>query len=354
MEPKASKKTNFRNNPSIDPITGDTIKIGSKKYKQLVEKYGEPNKIRSPKTNKLIGINKIEYKKLKKEGYTDNQLIMNEIKIFNIDGKNYTENELLMMINYYNSTHVTSIPNLNVDNIKEIMYHADINTLQQYCLTNTIANKLCNESSFWMEKFEKNNIPIIFEINEQNIKYMNDEDNEQKLLNIERVTKTPKTASQWIQAYKDSIKFISIATKFVENALLTNNFTEFNTPEIGVDECLWFSTKAFKHVYNLRKKLHNIVVNFINYKISKNKYEINLDIIDYDTDNITNYKIPLSKNEFILYLAKLIYFFRDYDEEELFLIENNKEELDVDALYINDLTEKLPTYNRKMVFPNWK
>jgi hypothetical protein len=39
---------------------------------------------------------------------------------------------------------------------------------------------------------------------------MDDEDTEQKLLNIERVTKTPKTASQWIQAYKDSIK---LATK---------------------------------------------------------------------------------------------------------------------------------------------
>jgi hypothetical protein len=81
-----------------------------------------------------------------------------------------------------------------------------------------------------------------------------------------------------------------------------------------------------------------MAVGSINYKISKNKYEIILYIIDYD--------------EFILYLAKLIYFFRDFDEYELFLIENDKTE--VDWLYINDLIEEIPTYNRKKIFPYWK
>lgn len=64
----------FRHNPNIDPKTGQEIQIGSPVYQKLVKKYGEPYKIKSPKSNKLISIGKGEYNKLIKDGYTFDML----------------------------------------------------------------------------------------------------------------------------------------------------------------------------------------------------------------------------------------------------------------------------------------
>lgn len=75
MSQQITKKDLFKSNPTIDPRTGENIEINSIEYNQLVNKYGEPNKIKSPKSNKLISIGKGEYKKLKTEGYTDEQLL---------------------------------------------------------------------------------------------------------------------------------------------------------------------------------------------------------------------------------------------------------------------------------------
>jgi hypothetical protein len=74
---KVSKKQQFRNKPYIDPRTGNVIKIGSKEYKALEKIYGEPNKVKSPTSLKLISVNKIAYKKLIKDGYTDQGIFEN-------------------------------------------------------------------------------------------------------------------------------------------------------------------------------------------------------------------------------------------------------------------------------------
>lgn len=75
---RQSSKLKFLTNPNKDPKTGIPIKIGGKEYKHLEEKYGTP-KIKSPKTQKKISVNKGEYKKLIKEGYTDDQLLYGTI-----------------------------------------------------------------------------------------------------------------------------------------------------------------------------------------------------------------------------------------------------------------------------------
>lgn len=48
-------------------MTGNDVKVGSKEYKQLVKTYGEPNKIKSPLSAKLISVGKGEYNKLIKQ-----------------------------------------------------------------------------------------------------------------------------------------------------------------------------------------------------------------------------------------------------------------------------------------------
>jgi hypothetical protein len=76
MSKSITKKELFKKHPNIDPYNGEIIEINSKRYNELVNKYGEPNKIKSPKSNKLISVGKGEYKKLKHEfKYTDEQLL---------------------------------------------------------------------------------------------------------------------------------------------------------------------------------------------------------------------------------------------------------------------------------------
>lgn len=65
----------FHKYPNIDPLTDKKIIIGDKRYLELVVQYGEPSKIISPITQRKICINKLEYKKLIKSGYTDEQLL---------------------------------------------------------------------------------------------------------------------------------------------------------------------------------------------------------------------------------------------------------------------------------------
>src|SRR5258708_8081026 len=122
MEPVLSKKNQFKKTPYIDPRNGQEIIIGSKEYKQLVKLYGEPLKIKSPKTKHLISVNKISYKNLIKEGYTDKQIIeQSSINLFVINNNVDIPQEIL----------------------QEIMLNADIKTIHQYCLTNKNALNLC-------------------------------------------------------------------------------------------------------------------------------------------------------------------------------------------------------------------
>ena len=44
----------FRTRPFYNPRTNEVIKIDSKEYKKLEEKYGEPVKIKSPKHKRKL------------------------------------------------------------------------------------------------------------------------------------------------------------------------------------------------------------------------------------------------------------------------------------------------------------
>ncbi len=65
----------FYDQPNVDPRTGKKIIVGKCVYNQLVKLYGEPPKITSPKSKTKICVNKDAYKKLIKEGYTDDELL---------------------------------------------------------------------------------------------------------------------------------------------------------------------------------------------------------------------------------------------------------------------------------------
>ena len=136
MERKSSRKTKFITSPTIDPRTGNKITIGSKQYKQLVERYGEPNKIISPKTGSKINIGKGEYKKLIKQGYTDDELLY---------GTKSVEQP------------TTLVPK---DILYNILLQSDVETLNNLCRTNKEAETLCKSVQFWMDKMNNDNLPI--------------------------------------------------------------------------------------------------------------------------------------------------------------------------------------------------
>lgn len=95
----------FHTYPNIDPETSHKIIIGDLKYLQLVYMHGEPPKIKSPVSSRKIGVNKIEYKKLIKQGYTDDQLLYDLILPFSkltIDDNDITTDDTNMIIDKKN------------------------------------------------------------------------------------------------------------------------------------------------------------------------------------------------------------------------------------------------------------
>lgn len=285
-------------------------------------------------------------------------------KTFNIGGQNYTENELIMMIDHYYKTTVKT-PQLIPDTLKEIMYYADINTINQYCSTNKEAQLLCHDVTFWKMKFYKQNLPLLYEINKENIKLLS---NDIKKEAIKYIINEPTSWKEWKQLYIDTINYIQIANKFVKNVISTRNFEQFYTPEIMYYQCLWLPIEWFQLIKNLDDG-HLMFTPFIQYNIyninKKNKnieYQITLHIESQFSDNPENseevlklfdvddkiYTLNLPQEQYILYLAKLFYNHKNFNTKEIFLLNDEYEE----SIFSKDLKLKA-TQNIKKVFPNW-
>lgn len=277
---------------------------------------------------------------------------MNKIEIFSVGGKNYTEDELLLMINHYNNTHAT-VPILNEDTLKEIMYNSDSNTLKQYCLTNKAADKLCANNNFWKTLFYKQNLPFLYEISNENLKMIN------KKIHIET---EPESMNEWIKLYGDTIYYMNIATKLVNNIIKTNTFTQFSAPYTSLDSLLWLPNEWFK-TYTELLKTKLFFEQDITYSVNPGfdkEFRIILFFLfdDYDIEeklesiyNLEN-EINLSKIEFITYIAKLIYNHHNYSKDQLFLIEDTDGGEMENFITLNDLQIKA-TKNMKTIFPNW-
>ncbi len=154
---KPNKGHQFRTNPNIHPKTNEPIKIGGKEYKQLEEKYGEPDKIISPKSGKKINVNKGEYKKLIKEGYTDVQLLSGN---YHIDDKNNKKDDKNNKDNKDNKNTNKSI-DMNSDMIYNVMLNADIKTLTNMCQIDKAAHQHCQDKHFWFQKMKQDKLPVI-------------------------------------------------------------------------------------------------------------------------------------------------------------------------------------------------
>jgi hypothetical protein len=282
-------------------------------------------------------------------------------KSIRVGGKDYLEQDLLMMIeHYYKTTSQNPIlPSLVPDILKEILYYTDLNTLKRFCQANKEYQLLCQDYQFWKTKFLKQQLPLLYAIHPEN----------EKLTKNKSLKKEPKTREQWEKLYKDTLINLNIAGKFVTNIIKTNKFNTFTHGEIAFQDCLWFPVDWFKIVKELISNKITKRYHFrpeVIYRIDtiKNIYTIQFHI-DFDVEegddfepyDYFNYKddkytLILSQQDFIIYIAKLLYTFEKFDKEDVFLFEYFEDDEDGIIIYRQDLKMK-PTKNIKTIFPHW-
>jgi hypothetical protein len=165
---KLSNKKQFKAKPYINPKTGEVIKVGGKEYNKLVKLYGEPNKVKSPTSHKLISVNKIAYKQLIKSLYTDQEIF------YNLPKTNKLSPNKVSPIKTSPTKSPQKIITLN-DDVLGIIYSNinDIDTLASICSTNKSIGLMCNQATFWDPVFDYHNIPKVIRKNAgEYIKYI--------------------------------------------------------------------------------------------------------------------------------------------------------------------------------------
>lgn len=145
MEPKLSLKKQFRTVPFINPKTGTEVVIGSPEYYKLVKKYGEPYKIKSLKSQKMISVGKGAYINLIKSGYSDKQLILGQYDVVtNNNTYNNTNNNNTGDGAYNNTNNNTNNITLVDDVTLEIFNHLSTYDKLTFCQVNKKFLDVCN------------------------------------------------------------------------------------------------------------------------------------------------------------------------------------------------------------------
>ena len=278
-----SHKQQFYKNPTINPKTKQIIKIGDKTYKKLVEKYGEPSKIKSPLTNKKISINKGEYKKLIKKGYTDNDLIGNNI-------------------NQY-------LPN---DIIYEILLRSNTNTFKNLYIINKYIETICRTQNFWYQKFKYDQLPELRFVHHSFEDY-------KQLKNIKGDIKG------WINVYEDLLKY-KIET---DQIILVNKIEKrkLNKRTKGImiletrgeyETCDQFYYIPTLLIDKIKEQIENINYNIVPLNIEmtlldKDKYNVKCTILENKSKKLFRANINLNekiiKDIICLYLFDATEFF---------------------------------------------
>lgn len=303
MEPVLSKKNLFLKNPYINPDTNENVVIGSKEYKQLVKKYGEPHKIKSPKSNKLIGVNKGEYKNLIKSGYTDTQLFnlpKQANMTYTIKNINYTENELITMIDFYNQHHISN--ELPKELWEEILLQTDIKDLKQACITNKITNSICHNNQFWKTFILKHQLPF-------------------EWIDLSQI----KIISDWIQVI-EKLYFSIHYAKTLSNLLI---YLHKNYPGEIFD--LMTYSKTIGHMDKVLIKDKQGLINMqktydelneqddsqytLHFRYEDDEYSFNYALNDENGDDVDGFEDDLTKEEFVHILSRWLFFIYNKDND---------------------------------------
>lgn len=263
-----STKSKFLTNPNKNPKTGEDMKIGGKKYKKLEEKYGVP-KIKSPKTQKKIGVNKGEYKKLIKEGYTDDQLLY---------GKEKEE-----------------IHEVHEDIMYNLLLQSNFKTIKFLCLTNKAASKICNDNKFWEVKFVQEQLPLFnHELTPREL-YM-------------KTAKSIKDANDILYINKFEYNRPYNKTKGIISLFLSGEYEESDLPYLP--KSFYSSLKNQFDDINSAYLLSSIVLTYIN-----DKYNLKCTVLDQDTENFYDAEIEIDELIVKDILVKFLFDMNTHDFE---------------------------------------
>lgn len=276
----------FKILPIINPINGEDVKVGSKEYKKLVKMYGEPNKIKSPVSDKMISVGKGEYNNLIKQGYSEKELFV-PTKTYIVGGKKYTEQELLMMIEFFNTSNTSKVVSQETytvipeDVLNHIFLQLDVDALYKMCSLNNKYNKMCVSKQFWMSKSANDGIPF-FEIT--------------------------GSLKKWVQHYKKWKDAYTVSNKLVNYMLdkKENYFDRFSFDEnhVTFKKINWLPQK----IIDIIKDSKNGVDRTLEFNIKKLSVVFNY-FANYNDDDYQEVDVPVTKEQFIEYLAKMFYYF---------------------------------------------
>jgi hypothetical protein len=203
----------FNRHPDQDPATGKTIEIGCDKFKKLTKKYGTP-KIKSPKTGALIGVNKRNYRTLRKEGYSDHELLYGKLEeyhelpeeIINIITKDVNSPSKRLINKQYKEYPTYDVPELPKELIDEITKNV-----------NLPVKRLINKQ-FLLEKQPEYNKSVLDKIYQFVIK--NDDFTHS---DYGYMTKDEFQEEQWVKILKlkpDELLFVNILIKNINHGKL--------------------------------------------------------------------------------------------------------------------------------------
>lgn len=274
-------KKQFKLTPYINPKTGEQIQIGSTLYKNLVNKYGEPNKIRSPKTQRLIEVGKNTYNNLIKEGYTDKQLILGEL----LKNDNINDNKNVQ---------------LNKDVWQNILLKSDINQLSKFFSINKMIGEIYNNDEFWKLKLNQDNLYLL----------------------------TPSIGTSWFDEYK-KLYYSKYKADFIVNYI--------NNTKHHIDDYLMISFDTDENLSNLLGNIINDIKKEVNYNeveaqtitIYFNTYKIEyfLNGLDYNVEISNNMSMHIIRD----FLYKLYYYYPDITLE----LQNNNDLIQIDDNFFN-------------------
>lgn len=250
-------------------------------------------------------------------------------RLITIKGEQYTEEDLYFYIQYYKNQNYQ--PTIHEDLWLNILLQSDMETLKTSCRINKITTKICHKHEFWKMKFEQDGLFYV---------------------------KDQKSLNQWIHEYTKIKNAMDVSMKLV-NYMIDKKRNYFNiisiVDDFDLDEVNWLTPKLNNAIKNSPKQQDRSLI----FKVSDFTIQYDYTLIDQygneldkhgnivDDGDYMEYVDQVTKQEFIIYLAKLFYFF---PKVEIINQPEDDDDTDVFLSYPNLLNN--PKYV-KISLPDW-
>lgn len=232
--------------------------------------------------------------------------------------------ELLIELDALQSNNIV----LPSDIMYEILLNLDVDELPQACIINKSNYKLCLDERFWKNKFDHDNIPFI-------------------------VISDTKTLNEWILNYKkckdkNFIDAYNVSNKLVNYMLhkKKNYIDYFIVLDINYDTIDWLPQSINNGIVKSKNQSDlSLYFNIKNSNIMFMYVPIDEETGDYG-DEYVKFVENVTRQDFIIYLANLFYYFPDV------AIMNEEDEDKNDIFLQYKVLRNNPKYIRTML-PEW-